>query len=129
MNATMKQVVRLTESDLHRIIKESVRRILREEFSEEDIVPGYVHYYDAKGRQYRLDYLAQDLRNMGINVVGTGFNDDYDGYVEVEVNFEQAKMLDRKYGSKFNLIGRGNSIEEMFSDAVRVDRMAKELMR
>lgn len=26
----MKQVIRLTESDLHRIIKESVRRILRE---------------------------------------------------------------------------------------------------
>lgn len=26
----MKQVIRLTESDLHRLIKESVKRILRE---------------------------------------------------------------------------------------------------
>ncbi len=30
-----KQVVRLTEGDLHRIIKESVNRILREEFEDE----------------------------------------------------------------------------------------------
>ena len=119
-----KKIIRLTESDLHRLIKESVKIVLKEEYDNEK-VDGYVHYYDAKGRQYRLNYLAQELRNMGIDVEGTGFNDDYDGYVEVRVNLEQAKILDKKYGSKFNMIGKGNSVEEEFMDALRIENMVK----
>lgn len=119
-----KKLIRLTEQDLHRIVKESVKIVLREEYGDEK-VDGYVHYYDAKGRQYRLDYLAQELRNMGIDVEGTGFNDDYDGYVEVKVNLEQAKILRKKYGSKFNVIGKGNSVEEEFMDALRIEKMVK----
>lgn len=95
------------------------------EWYDNEKVYGYVHYYDVKGRQYRLDYLAQELRNMGIDVEGTGFNDDYDGYVEVRVNLEQAKILDKKYGSKFNMIGKGNSVEEEFMDALRIENMVK----
>lgn len=34
MNNNKKQIVRLTESDLHRIIKESVNNILNEAFSD-----------------------------------------------------------------------------------------------
>lgn len=120
-----KKLIRLTEQDLNRIINESIKTVLKEEYDNEETVDGYVHYYDAKGRQYRLDYLAQELRNMGINVEGTGFNDDYDGYVEVRVNLEQAKILDKKYGSKFNMIGKGNSIEEIFIDALRIEKMVK----
>ncbi len=119
-----KKIIRLTESDLHRLIKESIKIVLKEEYDNEK-VDGYVHYYDAKGRQYRLNYLAQELRNMGIDVEGTGFNDDYDGYVEVRVNLEQAKILDKKYGSKFNMIGKGNSVEEEFMDALRIENMVK----
>ena len=119
-----KKIIKLTESDLHRLIKESIKIVLREEYDNEK-VDGYVHYYDAKGRQYRLDYLAQELRNMGIDVEGTGFNDEdeYDGYVEVKVNLEQAKILHKKYGSKFNMIGKGNSVEEEFTDALRIEKM------
>lgn len=88
-----------------------------------------VHYYDCKGRQYRLNYLADDLRIMGIDVQGTGFNDDYDGYVEVLVTLEQAITLDEKYGNKFNIIGRGNTIEEIFADALRIDRMVNRICK
>lgn len=88
-----------------------------------------VHYYDCKSRQYRLNYLADDLRIMGIDVQGTGFNDDYDGYVEVLVTLEQAIELDKKYKSKFNMIGRGNTIEEIFTDALRIDRMVNRICK
>ena len=121
--------VKISENKLRKIIKESIEKVLTESQKDnEETVMGEVHYYDAKGRQYRLNYLADELRNMGIKVTGTGFNDDYDGYVEVEVNLEQAKMLDKKYGSKFNMIGRGKTVEEIFADALRVDKMARSLM-
>jgi hypothetical protein len=35
----MKQIIRLTESDLHRIVKESVNRIIREWNGDRDINP------------------------------------------------------------------------------------------
>ena len=114
-----KDIIRLTESDLRKVVMRTVHMILEDSGRLSRKVYGEVHYYDAKGRQYRLDYLAQDLRNMGIKVTGTGFNDDYDGYVEVEVNLEQAKMLDNKFGSKFDLFGRGSSIEEQFANALK----------
>ena len=91
-------------------------------------VYGEVHYYDCKGRQYRLDYLADDLRGMGIEVNGTGCNDDYDGYVEVLVTREQAVILDKKYHNDFNMIGRGKTIDEIFNDALRIDRMVNEML-
>ena len=46
---------------------------------------GEVHYYDCKGRQYRLDNLRNEIVSMDIEVTRTAFNDDYDGYVEVMV--------------------------------------------
>ena len=87
-----------------------------------------VHYYDCKGRQYRLNYLADELRGIGIEVNGTGFNDDYDGYVEVLVTKEQAVILDNKYKSKFAMIGNGNTIEEIFDDALRIDKMVSRML-
>lgn len=91
-------------------------------------VYGEVHYYDCKGRQYRLNYLADELRGIGIEVNGTGFNDDYDGYVEVLVTKEQAVILDNKYKSKFCMIGRGKTIEEIFDDALRIDKMVSRML-
>ena len=93
---------------------------------KEEIVWAEVHYHDAKGRQYRLNRLADELRGMGIKVNGNGFNDDYDGYVDVDVNLKQAKMLDEKYGSKFYICGKGKTIEEIFADAVRIDKLVNK---
>lgn len=114
-----KDIIRLTESDLREAVMQTVRAILEDSGRLSRKVYGEVHYYDAKGNQYRLDCLAQDLRNMGVKVTGTGFNDDYDGYIEVEVNLEQAKMLDDKFGSKFDLFGRGSSVEERYANALK----------
>lgn len=88
-----------------------------------DTIWASVHYFDAKGRQYRLDSLAQELRGMGINVLSSGFESDYDGYVEVEIDLEQAKMLDKKYNSKLYIIGKGDTIESQFADALRIEKM------
>ena len=93
---------------------------------KEETIWAEVHYHDAKGRQYRLNRLADELRFMGIKVNGTSFNDDYDGYVDVEVNLGQAKMLDEKYGSKFYICGKGRTIEEIFADAVRIDKLVNK---
>ena len=52
----MKQIIRLTESDLHKIVKESVQRILKEgvpdpsDFLDQD--PFYDNYFDEDGNEY-----------------------------------------------------------------------------
>ena len=47
----MKKIIRLTESDLHRIVKESVNKILRESghewWREEDWNPNHPDYNDG----------------------------------------------------------------------------------
>ena len=86
---------------------------------------GEIHYYDCKGRQYRLDNLRNEIASMGIEVTHTAFNDDYDAYVEVMVTLEQAIELNKKYKRFYLPIGRGNTIEEQFNDALRIERMHK----
>lgn len=52
----MKKIIRLTESDLHKIVKESVHRILKEgvpdpsDFLDQD--PFYDNYFDEDGNEY-----------------------------------------------------------------------------
>ena len=87
---------------------------------------GEVHYYDCKGRQYHLDNLRNEIASMGIEVTRTAFNDDYDGYVEVMVTLEQAIELNKKYKRFYLPIGRGNTIEEQFNDALRIERMVNK---
>ena len=76
---TVENVIRLTESDLHKIIKESVKRILKENVSL------YTHYavnkntnlivngWDYEGhdgdelRQFKKDYFDYDLIDYGFN--------------------------------------------------------------
>lgn len=93
--------------------------------SNEETIWACVHYFDAKGRQYKLDGLAEELRNIGIKTLRSGFESDYDGYVEVEITLEQARALDEKYGSKLYIIGNGSTIEEQFADALRIEKMCK----
>ena len=92
-------------------------------------VLGEVHYYDCKGRQYRLDNLRNEVEQMGIEVNGTSFNDDYDGYVEVMVTLEQAIELSKKYKRFVLPIGKGNTIEEQFNDALRIERMVNKIIK
>lgn len=79
---TNKCLIRLTESDLHRIIKKSVTRIIKEEFqnnqnyshfavnkSTNKIVNGWdYHDYDPEElRQFKKDYFTVDLIDYGFD--------------------------------------------------------------
>lgn len=92
-------------------------------------VLGEVHYYDCKGRQYRLDNLRNEIASMGIEINGTYFNSDYDGYIDVKVTLEQAVELSKKYKRFVLPIGRGNTIEEQFNDALRIERMVNKMRK
>ena len=76
----MKKVIRLTESDIHRIVKESVRKILREEFDQEN------HIYSEKEMKWLYDNqdglspLQQKVLNAGMWVRAMQAN--YHGYAE-----------------------------------------------
>lgn len=127
-----KNIIRLTETQLHSVIRESIKKTfvscLFENFGNdaEEKVMAEVHCYDAKGRRYRLEQLADELKKMNIEVNGVGFDGDYDGYVDIKVNREQAKMLDTsKYRRRFNIVagGEGTTIDEQFDNAIAIDRM------
>lgn len=72
----MKKIIRLTESDLHRIVKESAQRIIKEwldyvpdpsDFLDQD--PYYDNYFDEDGVEY--DY-------EGNPIPGQDEPDDFD---------------------------------------------------
>ena len=61
-----KQLVRLTESDLRKIIKESVKNILKESYNDDDTYMS--NYRDAMSDKYEdlsVDSILSDLKNEG----------------------------------------------------------------
>lgn len=93
----------------------------------EQKVYGDIHVYDYKGKYWLLDRIAQEVATMGIEVVTCGQNDEDDGFVTVYVSREQAKELDKKY-KHFNICyGRGKTIDEIFDDALRVEKICEEM--
>lgn len=58
----MRKVIKLTESDLHRIVKESVRRIIKEHewWREEDWNPNYPSDDDEETDNDRVDRAYDD---------------------------------------------------------------------
>lgn len=77
----MNKITRLTESDLHNMIINAARRIIRESSEEESythfavnketkkIVNGwdYHGYEPSELRQFKRDYFFDDLRDYGLN--------------------------------------------------------------
>jgi hypothetical protein len=60
--SSMKKIIRLTESDLHRIVKESVRRILREGGTHEiEYGCGYTFVKTAGDGDYVYDNYGEDM--------------------------------------------------------------------
>ena len=81
----MKQIIRLTESDLHKIINESVRRILKEDFnqfSDEDFAStGNPSELDAYNPISEVEHITpQDLRRVYVWKTG-------DSYYEFEADY------------------------------------------
>ena len=60
--SNMKQRIRLTESDLHRIVKESVKRILRENNTDLDKLKDYLYVW-AYGKD--VDEVGRFLEKKG----------------------------------------------------------------
>ena len=76
----MKKIVRLTENDLHKIIKESVKKILKEGYG--DWRDDYDAWMDGPmddkkaGEQARLRYIAAANRDFGGDPSSNVFNGD-----------------------------------------------------
>ena len=66
----MKKTIRLNESDLHRIVKESVRRVLKE-----NNVDNVGHYLD-------LDQTSKAYELGGVKKHWTDYSDNEDGWNE-----------------------------------------------
>ena len=66
----MKKIIRLTENDLHRIIKRSVNKVLREDFNPEDFGDDTFSQIDnmqfTDAQQMILDY-AMGLEDQGFS--------------------------------------------------------------
>lgn len=112
----MKQIIRLTESDLHRIVKESVQRILKEEdeydahFQPDDNLPDNVYFdddaYESPNYNYEKpesfeDRIIDDLRISGYDITGKSL---YDVIEDLMINYgctgNVAKVVANKLGVK-----------------------------
>ena len=77
----MKQFIRLTESDLHRIVKESVNKILRESADDAE--------YDARDfwREAEDKYLMQEKLPRGWEK--RKCDDVFGGYIYIDEDFNE----------------------------------------
>ena len=64
-NKKMKKVVRLTESDLHKLIKESVKKVMNESTWYGDTKPFETIYNAANQIVEQLDYVNDDYEESG----------------------------------------------------------------
>ena len=60
-----KRIIRLTESDLHKIISESASRLLREEYTQGDINNAFQQWQQQGLQQIRNGYQNQQVRQNG----------------------------------------------------------------
>lgn len=82
---TNKQVIRLTESDLHRIVKESVSKILKEDYvgNYDELIKDEMHrLYELEAKLPR--YLQPEIHSMVVTMEGMlqeiQRNRDFDRY-------------------------------------------------
>lgn len=92
----MKKVIRLTESDLHNIIKTSVTRILNEVGDSCDNPYDFWHAADAAEKRGKHE-LAQKLRDKGSKLY---HEDDNDTFIKDTINVGSS-LLGNKWASKF----------------------------
>ena len=91
----MKKRIRLSESDLHRIIKESVKRILKE---SEDFIPmGYKMVSNAFGYEMEVDSSRNAARLRFINTENPD-NSEVTDWEEIKFDDEGNAYIDSKAG-------------------------------
>ena len=102
----MKKVIRLTESDLHRIVNESVKRILKESewdtyLQQDDDEPTTFEYDDMTLDERIASEIIDDIRNGGYDIRGKSL---YDLIEDLMINYgcsrNTAKLVANKLGIK-----------------------------
>ena len=74
----MKQRIRITESDLHRIVKESVNRVLKEGFGNSAKI-----YND-------LSRLLDEASDLSGELIGSAYNDGNKGLMNIATTIQNA---------------------------------------
>lgn len=102
----MKKVIRLTESDLHRIVNESVQRILKESewdtyLQQDDDEPTTFEYDDMTFDERIASEIIDDIRNGSYDIRGKSL---YDLIEDLMINYgcsgNTAKLVASKLGIK-----------------------------
>lgn len=103
-----KKLIRLTESDFHRIVKESVKRVLKEEIGDGSF-PNADALVNTSHKRVK-----QALINAGFEVEEYG-DDRYGNGVEFFVNNETGERVEITY--KWNKVGRDSYRSGKVKDA------------
>lgn len=94
----MKKRIRLSETDLHRIINESVRRILKE---NEDFIPmGYKMVSNAFGYEIEIDSTGEAARLRFINTENPD-NSEVTDWEEIQFDEDRDAYIESKAGRQF----------------------------
>ena len=83
-----KQIIRLTESDLHRIIKESVNRIISERIAGEEGMT------DDEVMRRRNDNFMKDMDSYPNNIWHDPFEPNYSDRIEMEAPYHSPEEMD-----------------------------------
>ena len=93
-----KKVIKLTEADLHRIVKESVKRILKE---NEDFTPmGYKMVSNAFGYEMEIDSTGESARLRVINAENPD-NSEVTDWEEIQFDEDGDAYIESKAGRQF----------------------------
>ena len=93
----MKKVIRLTESDLHRIIKESVKRILKEDSTFDNHIAGNI-FDDIIQRGLYRRIQPKQLKDYIMKAYG--LNTDEEGVADIVVDkvIKYKMQMEEQYG-------------------------------
>jgi hypothetical protein len=122
----MKKIIRLTENDLHRIVKESVKKIISETNLSNRQIKNITGIYDDD--ELNAACMSEEAEDIGSNIAKDicnkyGFHSIYDKNAVLDFGFLK-DLLEQKYGMKYlgfdendesHLFGNDNFIVEIWS--------------
>ena len=89
---TMKKVIRLTESDIHRIVKNSVKRILKESLMD-NVMCKYIGFCNDEELDMNPKRTIQQLLRKGQYEQEATLSELYEKYGEFSVAYEDDKYI------------------------------------
>lgn len=123
----MKKTISLTESDLHRIVKETVKSVLNENFYQKRD-----DYLDAlEDNKYYSDEFGREMLQLSDKRVLWDINNENFDFDEYCIECDYAlKKLSEKYGTEFYLLGRSGRhvcVEDTKENRKRFYKMQKDV--